>query len=58
MRFSKSGLYTHIAYDPHAGVYVFIRCDGTRTALSPYGLDRLFRPSLERPQPPALLPAS
>lgn len=56
-RLAKSGRYTHIAYDQHAKVYVFIKRDGSREARSPAQLDRLFHVPSARPQRPAFSPA-
>lgn len=52
-RLAKGGRYSHIAYDPHAGVYVFIKIDGSREAVAPLDLDRLFTPPPRRLQLPA-----
>lgn len=53
-RLSRSGQYAHIAYDPHEGVYVLIKPDGTRAAYAPERLDALFAPPTKRPQRPTL----
>jgi len=49
-RVAKSGTCKHIAYDPHAGQYVFIWLDDHRSALTPMQLDKLFTP-VEHPRP-------
>ena len=53
-RLANGGVYAHITYDAHAGAYVFIKHDGTRSSHTPAQLDALFGAPPARPEPPAL----